>query len=113
MSRFLNLFYALIVVLGITHFVNGFSSSSMGRSIHDKSSTLFMAATIDAPQQTTTSDDDVTEKGLLKRDRYVATNRFAVRKGQQAKFEKRWATRKSRLATLPGFQYFHLMRRAV
>jgi heme-degrading monooxygenase HmoA len=41
----------------------------------------------------------------------VATNRFAVRSGQQAKFEKRWATRKSRLATLPGFQYFHLMRR--
>ena len=56
---------------------------------------------------------DTTDKGLLKRDRYVATNRFAVRKGQQAKFEKRWATRKSRLATLPGFQYFHLMRRVV
>ena len=48
---------------------------------------------------------------LAKRDRYVATNRFAVRKDQQAKFEKRWATRKSRLATLPGFRYFHLMRR--
>ena len=58
-------------------------------------------------------EDDamLTAKGLLKRDRYVATNRFAVRKGQQAKFEKRWATRKSRLATLPGFRYFHLMRR--
>lgn len=54
---------------------------------------------------------DSAEKGLLKRDRYVATNRFAVRSGQQAKFEKRWASRKSRLATLPGFQYFHLMRR--
>jgi len=54
---------------------------------------------------------DTTSKGLLKRDRYVATNRFAVRKGQAAKFEKRWATRKSRLATLDGFKYFHLMRR--
>jgi heme-degrading monooxygenase HmoA len=54
---------------------------------------------------------DLTAKGLLKRDRYVATNRFAVRKGQAAKFEKRWATRKSRLATLEGFRYFHLMRR--
>jgi heme-degrading monooxygenase HmoA len=53
----------------------------------------------------------VTDKGVLKRDRYVATNRFAVRKGQAAKFEKRWATRKSRLATLDGFRYFHLMRR--
>jgi heme-degrading monooxygenase HmoA len=54
---------------------------------------------------------ETTENGLLKRDRYVATNRFAVRKGQNAKFEKRWATRKSRLSTLPGFKYFHLMRR--
>lgn len=62
-----------------------------------------------------TTDNDVEEglttKGLLKRDRYVATNRFAVRKGKGAKFEKRWATRKSRLASLEGFKYFHLMRR--
>ncbi|CAJ1950166.1 unnamed protein product [Cylindrotheca closterium] len=61
----------------------------------------------------TASDSDVavTEKGLLKRDRYVATNRFAVRQGKAAKFEKRWATRKSKLASLQGFKYFHLMRR--
>lgn len=54
---------------------------------------------------------ETTERGLLKRDRYVATNRFAVRKGKAGKFEKRWVTRKSRLATLEGFKYFHLMRR--
>ena len=48
---------------------------------------------------------------LLKRDRYVATNRFTVRSGKDAKFEQRWATRKSRLATLEGFKYFQLMRR--
>ncbi|KAI2493743.1 antibiotic biosynthesis monooxygenase [Fragilaria crotonensis] len=54
---------------------------------------------------------ETTAKGLLKRDRYIATNRFAVRKGKAGKFEKRWATRKSRLATLEGFRYFHLMRR--
>jgi heme-degrading monooxygenase HmoA len=59
----------------------------------------------------TEQDSTRTDRGLLKRDRYVATNRFAVRKGRQAKFEQRWATRKSRLATLPGFRYFHLMRR--
>ena len=53
----------------------------------------------------------LTGKGMLKRDRYVATNRFAVRPGKEAKFEKRWATRKSRLASLDGFKYFHLMRR--
>jgi heme-degrading monooxygenase HmoA len=48
---------------------------------------------------------------IIPRDRYVATNRFTVRKGKEAKFEQRWATRKSRLATLEGFRYFHLMRR--
>lgn len=53
----------------------------------------------------------LTSKGLYKRDCYVATNRFAVRQNQQAVFEKRWTTRKSRLAVLPGFRYFHLMRR--
>ena len=31
---------------------------------------------------------------LLKRDRYIASNRFRVRKGKEAKFEQRWATRK-------------------
>jgi heme-degrading monooxygenase HmoA len=62
-------------------------------------------------QNENTELDEMTDRGLLKRDRYVATNRFSVRSGQAAKFEKRWATRKSRLATLPGFQYFHLMRR--
>ena len=59
----------------------------------------------------TTASPETTDKGLLKRDRYVVTNRFAVRAGQAAKFEKRWATRKSRLAELQGFKYFHLMRR--
>lgn len=56
-------------------------------------------------------DADLTSKGLLKRDRYVATNRFAVRRGKGARFEARWAKRKSRLSELQGFRYFHLMRR--
>jgi len=34
-----------------------------------------------------------------------------VRAGKEGKFEKRWATRRSRLASLQGFKYFHLMRR--
>uniref|UniRef100_A0A7S2R1V0 ABM domain-containing protein n=1 Tax=Eucampia antarctica TaxID=49252 RepID=A0A7S2R1V0_9STRA len=55
------------------------------------------------------SEDDTSSS--LKRDRYVATNRFAVRSGKECKFEQRWAKRKSRLATLDGFKYFHLMRR--
>jgi len=48
---------------------------------------------------------------FLQRDRYIASNRFAIRSGKEAKFEKRWANRKSRLAELDGFRYFHLMRR--
>jgi len=53
----------------------------------------------------------VKNDALLKRDRYVATNRFTVRQGRAAKFEKRWADRSSRLAELDGFRYFQLMRR--
>jgi len=36
---------------------------------------------------------------------------FTVRPGKEAKFEKRWCDRSSRLASLDGFKYFHLMRR--
>lgn len=65
----------------------------------------------DEDSSTTETSDNTAPNGLLKRDRYIATNRFAVRPGREAKFEKRWATRKSRLAELNGFKYFHLMRR--
>ena len=47
----------------------------------------------------------------LKPSRYVAVNRFNVKQGSDAKFEKRWADRKSRIATLPGFRFFTLLRR--
>jgi hypothetical protein len=72
------------------------------------------STTVDADitAATTTTDTTITNKNnLLTRDRYIATNRFTVHKGREAKFEKRWATRKSKLATLDGFKYFHLMRR--
>jgi len=47
----------------------------------------------------------------LTADRYIASNRFNVRNGADAKFEKRWADRKSRIAQLPGFRFFTLLRR--
>jgi hypothetical protein len=50
-------------------------------------------------------------KDMLETKRYIATNRFQVKKNAGARFEKRWATRKSRLAVLPGFRHFMLMRR--
>ena len=46
---------------------------------------------------------------LAPADRFIATNRFRVRNAPR--FEKRWADRKSRLATLDGFRYFTLLRR--
>lgn len=47
----------------------------------------------------------------LTRERYIATNRFKVRSNAGAKFEKRWADRKSRLADLAGFRFFTLLKR--
>eukprot|EP00320_Phaeocystis_rex_P000982 CAMPEP_0119094822 /NCGR_PEP_ID=MMETSP1178-20130426/167523_1 /TAXON_ID=33656 /ORGANISM="unid sp, Strain CCMP2000" /LENGTH=303 /DNA_ID=CAMNT_0007078589 /DNA_START=23 /DNA_END=934 /DNA_ORIENTATION=+ len=46
-------------------------------------------------------------------ERYVATNRFRVKKGREAAFEKRWADRQSRLGLLDGFRFFCMMRRVV
>ena len=47
----------------------------------------------------------------LPRVYYLASNRFNCREQAMAKFEKRWAERKSRLALLPGFRFFSLFRR--
>lgn len=80
-------------------------SSRVGNNLA-LSTTDETAAKADTTAPTSTLPDK-----LLQGDRYVASNRFAVRAGKEAKFEKRWATRKSRLAELDGFKYFHLMRR--
>jgi heme-degrading monooxygenase HmoA len=47
----------------------------------------------------------------LAAERYVATNRFRVKDGREAAFEKRWADRKSKLGLLDGFRFFCMMRR--
>ena len=41
---------------------------------------------------------------------YIAMNRFQVRRGSEAAFEEVWQRRDSHLATVPGFQVFHLLR---
>lgn len=84
---------------------HGFSTIQPSAATKSKQPLLVRMSTV------TDVEEELTTKGLLKRDRYVATNRFAVRKGKSAKFEQRWATRKSRLAVLQGFKYFQLMRR--
>lgn len=47
----------------------------------------------------------------LTAQRYVATNRFRVKEGREAAYEKRWADRSSRLGLLDGFRFFCMMRR--
>lgn len=103
----------LLLLLTVVTTVSGFTPAPRIHAV-GRCPSLLTPPLQQAGTTVDTGDDSsslVTDKGLLKRDRYIATNRFAVRKDQQAKFEKRWAVRKSRLATLDGFKYFHLMRR--
>mmetsp|Transcript_23700 Transcript_23700/g.30924 ORF Transcript_23700/g.30924 Transcript_23700/m.30924 type:complete len:363 (+) Transcript_23700:59-1147(+) len=112
---------ALLAALVCSYFNNGVDAFATGSLWNTRmpdsarigsSGLLHMSAVDDTtPATAAANGDQLTNSGLLKRDRYVATNRFAVRNGKEAKFEKRWATRKSRLASLQGFKYFHLMRR--
>ncbi len=41
---------------------------------------------------------------------FIAMNRFEVNRGREADFEAVWRNRRSRLATVPGFVEFHLLR---
>jgi heme-degrading monooxygenase HmoA len=41
---------------------------------------------------------------------FIATNRFRVREGREADFERSWRERDSHLDEVPGFRQFHLLR---
>jgi len=41
---------------------------------------------------------------------FIAMNRFQIVKGREEDFENVWRTRDSRLADVPGFVEFHLLR---
>ncbi len=41
---------------------------------------------------------------------FIAMNRFKVVKGQEEKFEEIWRSRDSKLASVPGFQSFHMLK---
>jgi len=103
LSTLLSFFVTVAVVESFTANTTP-TSVSVARS-RSRSFALASSATDEASKEA-----PATTK-LLKRDRYIASNRFSVRAGKEAKFEKRWANRKSRLAELDGFRYFHLMRR--
>ena len=65
--------------------------------------TLLRAATVEAAPAATGAK--------LEAERYVVQNRFKVKKGREAAFEKRWADRESRLGNLDGFRFFCMLRR--
>lgn len=96
-------FYLSILVIACLAVALGFHSPRAGRA-SIKGSSIKMHF-----------DEALVEReltaGQLTRERYIASNRFRVRNGQSARFEKRWATRKSRLATLDGFRFFTLLKR--
>lgn len=97
----------LVCLLAKAAVVESFSNPLAPTAIHP----LGRGAVVLASSTTDETESASAPAKLLTRDRYIASNRFAVRKGKEAKFEKRWANRKSRLAELDGFRYFHLMRR--
>ncbi len=41
---------------------------------------------------------------------YIAMNRFGIRVGREADFEKLWRERETYLDQVPGFREFHLLR---
>jgi heme-degrading monooxygenase HmoA len=41
---------------------------------------------------------------------FVAMNRFVIRNGQEEAFETVWRERDSKLASVPGFRTFHLLK---
>ena len=43
---------------------------------------------------------------------FIAMNRFRIKKGEEAAFERMWAERDSQLSTVPGFVEFNLLRGA-
>jgi heme-degrading monooxygenase HmoA len=90
----------LLALVGVAGLASGFAPLQPTKLKVNIRST----ATLEAPPEVSTP-------GTLSRDRYIATNRFIIRSGKDAAFEKRWTDRKSRLASLPGFKYFQLMRR--
>lgn len=62
-----------------------------------------------AASSTATSSSSSSSSLIPKR--YIVQNRFQIRKGREAAFEKRWADRESRLGNLPGFRFFCMLRK--
>ena len=104
----------LLAVLLVLGFPLAFSWSGRGTTSVRLPAGQALHATHSTRSKVTMHFDEAgsgSSEGLLERTRYIATNRFNVRAGKEAQFEKRWATRKSRLGKLDGFRFFSLLRK--
>lgn len=102
----MSLFIVSVFVLFSGLCVDSFFLSHKGSSIRGRTT-----ASISMHFEEAMIGNTLLSKEALKAERYIATNRFKVRPGKDAKFEKRWADRKSRLAQLEGFRFFTLLKR--
>lgn len=95
-----------IVVLALVCFVRSFQPLRLTRQTCKTS--ISMSGDM---FQESVNGNTALSANALKPERYIATNRFKVRKNAGPKFEKRWADRKSRVADLEGFRFFTLLKK--
>jgi hypothetical protein len=93
----------LAAILSSTNAFQQIVGSSRIISPNNRKSTTLFSAVADETTSVKTNDDT----SLLKRDRYVATNRFTVRPGRAAKFEKRWGESVSFFMLYVCFFFLH------
>jgi len=85
-------------------------SDAFSPSVQSLSGSTTIGHGMVADGMTTTSIDESPNDTVVPTSRFIVQNRFRVKSGREAAFEKRWADRKSRLGNLPGFRFFCMMR---
>ena len=100
-----NMMRLLAFLLGVAYLTLAHALVVVTSGGQPRASTRITMSVASSPAATPSSG------GQLTAQRYVATNRFRVKSGREAAFEKRWADRKSRLGLLDGFRFFCMMRR--
>ena len=96
-----NLICLLLLALSVQAFQFGTTTSTRRNRLLSMDSDLFAES----------QNESKLLPGQLPCSNYLASNRFKVRNGKIAAFDKRWADRTSRLAELNGFKFFSLLRR--
>jgi len=98
--------------LALPHLSPHFLTAAFSTPLQSLDSTIVRGMVADS---ITTSSDESIESldgrtDAVATSRYIVQNRFRVKAGREAAFEKRWADSKSRVGNLPGFRFFCMMR---